>query len=123
MHIFLYNNCGASPTSYEIPIDIVDGRSSGSESYLLVYPNPVDDVLNIEIDAEFAQALLPSEVRSSLTFDVRLIDGQGTLLRQQKTKGGTVQFNVANLPNGLYYLHVFDGVNQTPQMQQIVIEH
>ena len=92
-------------------------------SYVLIYPNPADDFLNIEIDAEAAQALLPTETRSSLTFDVRLIDGQGAILRQQKTKGGTVQFNVANLMDGFYYVHVYDGVNQTPEMRQVMIEH
>ena len=55
--------------------------------------------------------------------DVRLYDGQGNLLRQQKTKGGTVQFNVANLPDGIYYLHVYDVINGKPEMLQIMVEH
>jgi len=44
-------------------------------------------------------------------------------VRQTYTKDGTVQFNVANLPNGFYYLHIYDGVNDTPKIQQIVVQH
>ena len=55
-------------------------------------------------------------------FDVRLYDGQGNLVRQQLTKGGNVEFNVANLPVGIYYLHVYDGVSDKPEVQQIVVE-
>ena len=95
--------------------------SRGGQSYFTVYPNPVSDILTIEIDADAAQNLLP--VETNLTFDVRLYDGQGNLLRQRKTKGGTVEFNVTNLPDGFYYLHVYDGVNSVPVMLQILIEH
>ena len=48
---------------------------------------------------------------------------KNNLLRQQKTKGGTVEFNVSGLTDGVYYLHVYDGVSETPEMRQIVVEH
>ena len=80
-----------------------------------VYPNPTGDILNIEIEAE--------NTKTNPTYHIRLYDGQSILQRQQKTKGGTVQFNVANLPNGTYYLHIYDGVSETPEMRQIVVEH
>ena len=91
-----------------------------SDSYITFYPNPVDNILTIEIDFDAAQDLLP--VKASLTFDVRLFDGQGNMLRQTKTQGGTVQFNVSNLTNGIYYLHIYDGVNSTPEIRQIMVE-
>ena len=62
-------------------------------------------------------------MREEPVYDLRLYDGQGNLLRQQKTKGSTVQFNVSALPNGIYYLHIYDGVSDTPEMRQIVVEH
>ena len=83
------------------------------------YPNPVSDVLNIEI----GQSSSANAKGASLIFDVRLVDGLGTLLRQTFTKGGTVQFNLANLPDGIYFLHIYDGVNSKPVMKQIVVEH
>jgi hypothetical protein len=60
---------------------------------------------------------------ANLTYDVRLYDGQGNLLRNATNKGGTVQFNVSALPDGIYYLHIYDGINSTPEMQQIVVQH
>ena len=94
-----------------------------SEGGTPLSPNPTDGMLYIEIDADAAQAMLLTAGKSSLTFDVRLYDGQGNLLLQQKTKGGTVEFNVSSLPGGYYYLHVYDGVSSTPLMQQVVVEH
>ena len=96
-------------------------KGGSISSYIIAYPNPVDDILTIEIDTDAAQSFL--SVQGNLNFDVRLYDGQGNLLHQQKSKGETVQFNVSNLPYGLYYLHVYDGVNSTPEMLPIIIEH
>jgi len=83
------------------------------------YPNPVSDMLTIETGSSSntkAQG-------SSPTYDIRLYNGQGNIVRHQSNKGGTVQFNVSNLPNGIYYLHIYDGVSSKPEMQQIVVEH
>ena len=56
-------------------------------------------------------------------YDLRLYDGQGNLLRQAATKDARVEFNVAGLPNGIYYLHIYDGTSDKPEIQQIVVEH
>jgi len=83
------------------------------------YPNPVSDILNIDVGST-----ADANARGSLTFDVRLYDGQGNMLRQANVSGGTtVQFDVFNLPNGFYYLHIYDGVNSTPEMHQIIVRH
>ena len=98
---------------------------SNSNGYnFWIYPNPVDDILYIEIDVDAAtQTSGIQSNKTKLVFDVRLYDGKNNLLLQQKTKGGTVEFNVSNLPDGIYYLHIYDGVNSKPEMQQIVVEH
>jgi hypothetical protein len=91
------------------------------------YPNPASNTLNIEIDAQAQSSASATtagkQLKQEKSYDLRLYDGQGALLRQQKAKGGTVQFNVANLPDGIYYLHIYDGVNEKPKMRQIVVEH
>ena len=95
---------------------------SFSDSYISVYPNPVSGILTVEIDASSAQnAGMQSKYDS--VYDLRLYDGQGNLMRQASSKGGAVEFNVANLPEGIYYLHVYDGVNSVPEMLQILVEH
>ena len=106
------NACG---TGNYADLFVSAGRG-GSSSIANVYPNPVSDILNVEIDP-------PANLKTPPTYDIRLYDGMGNLLRQSFSKGGTVQFNVSALPDGIYYLHIYDGVSNTPEMQQIVVEH
>ena len=70
----------------------------------------------------FDQEAFVTRQRTDPTYDVRLYDGHGNMVRQTTTQGGTVQFNVANLPIGIYYLHIHDGVSREPEIQQIVVE-
>ena len=90
-----------------------------------IFSNPVNDILTIEINPEVYAGFNNSAkaITKSLSFYLRLYDTQGNLLRQSTTQGGTVQFNVSNLPNGIYYLHIYDGVNEKPGIRQIIVEH
>ena len=82
-----------------------------SPSPVASYPNPVGDVLNIEIDANVAA-----------NFDIRLYDRHGNLLRSSNARSGNLQFNIANLPEGIYYLHIYDDISSKPEMRQIIVE-
>ena len=106
------NACGIG--NY-VDLFVTVGRG-GSSSAANIYPVPVSEALYIELDP-------PSSSKTQITFDVRLLDVQGNLLRQTFTKGGTVEFNVSNLPDGVYYLHIYDGVSEKPEMHQIMVEH
>ena len=107
--------CGWGPFTDPIMVDVDFSRGGGSIG--IVYPNPVSDVLYIEIESSFS-----SVSKSATPYDVRLYDGLGNLLRQTATNGGTVQFNVSNLPEGVYFIHVYDGVSSTPEIHQVVVE-
>ncbi len=97
----------------------------------IAYPNPVSNILNIDLDQRivsqtqsYEQTIIESkQPKQDVTYDIRLYDGQGNLLRHKTTKGGKVEFNVSNLSNGIYYLHIYDGVNEKPEMRQILVEH
>ena len=135
------NSCGTTPYYYHfVDVDCVRTSCPHPPTCPCIsviwsppspYPNPASDIINIEIDAEaiaqnkdFEQNLTDDQpIKLNATFDVRLYDGQGNLLQQQKTKGGTVQFKVSNLPDGFYYLHIYDGVSSTPEIHQIIVEH
>ena len=96
----------------------------------MAYPNPASNTLNIEIDqAAYAQAKSleqtttdAKQLKQDPAFDIRLYDGQGNIVRRVQNKGGNEQFNVSDLPTGIYYLHVYDGISEKPEMQQIVVE-
>jgi uncharacterized membrane protein len=107
------NSCGWGPY-FTITVNV-------SGSYIIYYPNPVSDVLHIDFTAKSGET---SRGMAGQSFDIRLYDGQGTQLRQTVAKGESVaQFDVSGLPNGTYYLHVYDGVNAKPEMYQIIVKH
>ena len=119
--------------AFHIPLQTTSpyySNSTTSNGFTAVYPNPVSDVLNVEIKDEAAagnvQALSApaTAVAQDKKFDIRLYNEQGSQLRQANAKkGGKVQFNVQNLPAGNYFIHIYDGVNAQPDKQQIIIKH
>ena len=95
-------------------IQIRDGNRGPSK----VYPIPADQTLYIDLD----DGSQPSSGKNPV-FDVLLYDMQGNMVRQTKAKGGIVQFDVSNLLNGIYVVHIYDGINKTPQIIKVIIEH
>lgn len=99
-------------------------------SWYSSYPNPASGILNIVIDKpayeltrSASQATTGSKsLAKEPVFDIRLYDGQGNLLRHAKVKDGSVQFDVSGLTEGIYYLHVYDGIREKPDMRQIIVK-
>jgi len=119
--IGILKNGGTSAASKNVIASC--GKGGSNTGYVVAFPNPADDILYVSIDADAAKAQLPTQVNVGLTFDVRLYDNRGSLLQQKKTKGGLIDFNVSNLIDGVYNLHIYNGVNATPEMLQIVVQH
>lgn len=63
-----------------------------------VYPNPVNDILTIQIETE----------RSS-DFNVNLFDVYGKLVMSRIVSGNTLEIEVSELPVGMYVLAINDG--------------
>lgn len=118
------NACGTGYGSMNIDV-------SNPYPYSSAYPNPASNILNVEIDQDaYANSKVSAQkvtnvktLPSTVTYDIRLYDNMGNMLRRTTTKGGKVEFNVANLPNGIYVLHIYDGSGDKPDMRQIVVEH
>jgi hypothetical protein len=106
------NSCGCDSTFKSI-----QSARSSPVSPVLVYPNPVDDILYIEIDP---QVFAGSRSRIPLTYDFRLYDTYGIQVRRTSISNGKTQFDMSNLPKGMYFLHIYDGVEPHPEMRQIV---
>ena len=80
--------------------DACDGTQCGER--VTYSPNPTSDVLTIEISIETSI----SRTLQNITYNVRLLNAQGVVMRQQQSTTGKVEFNVSNLPEGTYYLHI-----------------
>jgi len=63
-----------------------------------VYPNPVNDLLTIQIKNQRADI-----------FTVQLFDVYGKLVKTEVTSGNTLSLEVGGLPVGLYWLSINDG--------------
>lgn len=87
------------------------------EEFFIAYPNPANDVLYIEINNS-ARGL-----NGNPAYNIRLYSMLGSMVLSTTTQNNTVQLNISNLPNGIYFLHVFDGVNSVPAIKQIAINH
>ena len=96
------------------------------------YPNPASSILNIEIDQEAVAKKVQTiqqntanlkSLKVEPTYDMRLYDRHGHLLRHATTHGSSVQLNVAHLHNGIYYLHIYDGISEKPEIHQIMVKH
>ena len=90
---------------------------TGDESYFL-YPNPSKDFLCVDLEKK-----VHAQNSSATSFDIRLYCIQGKMLRQTKAVGGTVQFDVSKIPDGIYFLHLCDGISSTHQSFKIIIKH
>jgi len=89
------------------------------------YPNPVSDVLTIDLTqqtqtTETISAFSATQTLSNTTYEIRLVNAQGFIVRQQKASSGKIEFNVSNLPEGTYYLHIER--NGEIRKEQILIE-
>jgi hypothetical protein len=107
------NGCTTEATT---SVSILDHPSPSASP---VYPNPVNDILTVDLDAITAVGQ-----RQSLTYDIRIYDMQGNMQRQTpNSKGGKITFNLSNLPDGSYFLHIYDGIKKTPEIYKILVKH
>lgn len=81
------------------------------------YPNPTSDFLNVELNDPNRTA------KQNPTYEVRLYDSLGNLKRNTQTNGVKVEFNMTNLPDGVYLLHIYDNESDTTEVHKIIVEH
>ena len=56
------------------------------------------------------------------TYDVRIYDSWGNRVKQVIAEDGSAGFDLSDLPDGTYYLHICNGVDE-PMIQPIVVEN
>ena len=104
------------------------GAENIPSRYVSVYPNPANNILTVEIDEEAAALIRENRLGSQSnkitpTYDIRLHNIMGVIVRSEKTKDTKVEFDVSNLPNGFYFLYVYDGIIPTPEFHTVVVSH
>lgn len=88
----------------------------------VVYPNPSSTELKVayKTDSEVSNTSKSSD-KSSLS--IKLLNKKGEVLKERNAKASDkeIVLQVADIPNGIYYLHIYEGKKVTKQ--QVVIAH
>lgn len=101
---------------------------------IVVYSNPVDDVLTIELEeaafnssGELTVSIDNSTAESTThtlskypPLSVKLFDSRQQVIRQVESKAGKIQLDVRQLPPGVYILHVYN--QKTVVQEQIIVQ-
>ena len=116
MYVYAYNNGRPQKGKLEEK-EQEEETEDAEEEFFTSYPNPVDDILNIEINNSSRSFNIDA------SFDIHMYDWMGKQVRNITTKSSNVQINVANLPNGIYLLNIYDAVNNKPAIRKIVVKH
>ncbi len=80
---------------YEIYVEVGTGQADGVDLFCTSYPNPVSDVLVLEIRDYQSQQLV-----------CRLYDANGYVLESKEIKGNVTTISMSGLAAGIYFLKV-----------------
>lgn len=114
------NECGTGEyTTSGVTVYDTNGRS------YIAYPNPADQTLFVDFTSIVEQSAnaFSSTTAQQKQYDVRLFNLQGALVRTARSAGERISIDVSGLPNGNYVLHIYDGKEDKPVVQQIIVSH
>lgn len=104
----------------------VSGKVCGFGEGMMDYaisPNPSDNELKITSENGQNISLVNERLTKQIYFSVKLLNQQGKILKEDKNKAGNKEIilQVADIPNGIYYLHIYEG--KKVSKQQVIISH
>ena len=126
--IAVYNN-GQQSSNKSFTVKCAKGGGDEPpKGYVTVYPNPADNVLTVEIDEEAAAEIRAAQQggvisKISPTYNIRMHNAVGDVVRSEKTKNNRVEFDVSTLQKGFYIVNVSDGIIIEPEIHKVVVNH
>lgn len=97
--------------------------SSFANNSLVAYPNPANSELNIDIknlSSDMDVTDVPGN--SYENYKVSLYNEKGKVLKSGISIKGKIKISTADIPNGIYFLHVING-DDIIKKQKIIINH
>lgn len=93
------NECGMTTQNIVVCPSFEACRREGFGYELVISPNPANNIINVDIYAE------KDEGKEQLDLGtIQLLDNQGNFIKDYSSEGKTLQMDVSNLKEGLYYL-------------------
>lgn len=92
-----------------------------------VYPNPVDQTLFVDIaeleETDGVDGVARAPKAASDSYELRLFNFQGALVRNLRVTNRQVSIDVSGLPGGNYFLHILRDGATTPEVHKVIIKH
>lgn len=92
-----------------------------------VSPNPVDHTLYVNLSeltgAEENSIATARQTVPSNSYELRLFDSQGSLVRNLRMVERQMSINVSNLSNGIYFLHIYKPGIAQPEVHKVIVSH
>ena len=104
------NNCGFVEKSIVITCG-VSVEEYENDSHILIYPNPVQDVLTVHT----------ADAASTVAY-VTLVDNLGRTLQTLATDGSDVNISCSSYAAGIYYVRCLDSNHNTVDVRKIIIK-
>ncbi|MDR2042676.1 MAG: trypsin-like peptidase domain-containing protein [Tannerella sp.] len=118
------NAYGESLTYHELTM-VLDSLSLSPQ---LPYPNPVFDRLTVPLGQAVTSSTATRQGVADIsavrpTYDVRLYNEFGHIVKQGVSVADKIEFEVTDLPDGIYYLHVYTSGNARPEIHKVFVRH
>lgn len=92
-----------------------------------VSPNPVDHTLYVNLselmETEENSIVTARQAVPSNSYELRLFDSQGSLVRNLRMVERQMSINVSNLSNGIYFLHIYKSGITQPEVHKVIVSH
>lgn len=111
------NECGDGlepNTGDGIDVDVVDGNPNCNPppTPIVYYPNPADDLLDIDLSVE-----------PYAPFVIKIFDGSQTVVLQQTSESVVKTISTSSLSNGTYYMHIYNSYSTLILDVILIINH
>ncbi|MCD4773356.1 MAG: T9SS type A sorting domain-containing protein, partial [Bacteroidales bacterium] len=93
------DECISTTENYLVTIDECVSINEINSDNILIYPNPVDEILNIKINSF-----------KSSNVEIKILDVMGRIMKFHKTEinNGIIKLNISGLHNGIYLIEIFN---------------
>ncbi|AEI48756.1 T9SS type A sorting domain-containing protein [Runella slithyformis] len=91
---------------------------------MVAYPNPAKDIVTLQFKNTESAELLPEQIllySEKSTSALRTISVQNVFERKAFIDGNKIEVNVADLPFGVYFLHIIPNKKTTQKVEKIPI--
>ncbi|WP_295675082.1 YDG domain-containing protein [uncultured Mucilaginibacter sp.] len=100
--------------SYSNAVTVMYGNGTGLvKTGIVVYPNPVESIVNLNIAPDFNSSILTPGTSSSVAYNIQITNILGSVVTNATTNGQNWQTDVSSIMPGTYVITVTNTSNNT----------